>query len=320
MELRHLRYFLTIADELSFRKAAARLHVAQPALSVQIRQLETEIGTDLFTREDGKGIKLTDAGNEFLRHARQTLSLVSEGITKTRHAALTDVAHLSIGFVPAAEYGIFPQLIPQLRKRWPNVHLAFRDFRTLEQLQAIQANELDLGFVWLPIPTRDLDVHPLIQDSFVVVMPAGHPLEAKEEVSIADLSNEPLIFFPKSIYPDTHTSVERLFMSAGSVMNVIYELENSVSMINFVALGSGCTLLPGYARRIPHEGVTFRPLKPPNISLWLAMIKRKSRGGIADEICSFTVETISNPLGRKSQSTTSNSTSIRTRRRRRRSH
>jgi len=287
MELRHLRYFLTIAEELSFRKAAARLHIAQPALSVQVRQLETEIGVSLFSREGGRGIKLTDAGSVFLDHARETLTKVGRGVTEARLAARGECARVAIGFVPAAEYRIFPKLVPALRKARPNVHFSFRDLKTLEQLEAIRQGELDLGFGWLPIPGKDFDWHPVVEDSFIVVLPASHRLVAQSAVSIRDLSNEPLIFFPQQLYPDTHRRIERLFLSAGAVMNVIYELETSPSMINFVAMGGGCSLLPGYASAIRHEGVVYRPLEPPNVVISLAMIKKKGRGGLVESIFKF---------------------------------
>jgi DNA-binding transcriptional LysR family regulator len=293
MELRHLRYFLAIAEELSYRKAAARVHIAQPALSVQMRNLEAEIGAELFAREEGRGIKLTDAGTVFLEYARETLSHISAGVTRARQVARGESANLSIGFVPAAEYLVFPKIVPALRKHWPNVHLTFRDLKTLEQLEAIRREEIDLAFGWLPVPTKDFDVEKLLDETFIAVVPVDHPLASKPVVSVADLSNEPLIFFPRNIYPDTHRSVERLFLSAGSVMNVVYELENSFSMINFVALGSACSLLPSYAAGIHHEGVTFRPLKPPNLVINLAMIKKKGRGGIVESICWFTKNAVS---------------------------
>jgi len=290
MELRHLRYFMAIAEELSYRKAAVRLHVAQPALSVQIRQLEVEIGAQLFSREDGRGIKLTDAGSVFLDHARETLSHLGRGVTKARQTAKGEIAHLSIGFVPAAEYRIFPTLIPALKTMWPNVRMTFRDLKTLEQLDAVRRNDLDLGFGWLPIPSKDFEVSKLTEDSFIAVLPKDHPLAAQSEVSIRDLSNEPLIFFPSHLYPDTHRRIERLFLSAGSVMNVVYELENAPSMINFVAMASACSVLPGYVNHIRHDGVAYRPLSPPNLIIALAMIKKRGRGGLVDSICQFTTD------------------------------
>jgi DNA-binding transcriptional LysR family regulator len=274
MELRHLRYFLAIAEELSYRKAAARVHIAQPALSVQMRNLEAEIGAELFAREEGRGIKLTDAGTVFLEYARETLSHISAGVTRARQVARGESANLSIGFVPAAEYLVFPKIVPALRKHWPNVHLTFRDLKTLEQLEAIRREEIDLAFGWLPVPTKDFDVEKLLDETFIAVVPVDHPLASKPVVSVADLSNEPLIFFPRNIYP-------------------VYELENSFSMINFVALGSACSLLPSYAAGIHHEGVTFRPLKPPNLVINLAMIKKKGRGGIVESICRFTKNAVS---------------------------
>jgi DNA-binding transcriptional LysR family regulator len=293
MELRHLRYFLAIAEELSYRKAAARLHIAQPALSVQIKQLEAEIGVSLFAREDGRGIKLTDAGSAFLECARETLTNVARGITQTRQIAKGEVIHLSLGFVPAAEHRVLPRVIPAFKTMWPNVHLALHELKTLEQLDAVRSGELDLGFVWLPIPMKDFDAATLTEDSFVSVLPVGHRLASQRVITIKDLSNEPLIFFPSHIYPDTHREIERLFLSGGAVMNVVYELDNSPSIINFVAMGSGSSLLPAYVTSIHHEGAVYRPLAPPNVTVTLAVIKKKGRGGVVDSIYRYTKEAFS---------------------------
>jgi len=290
MELRHLRYFVAIAEELSYRKAAGRLHVAQPALSVQMRQLETEIGVELFAREEGRGIELTDAGSVFLEHARETLALVARGVTKARQTGKGEIAHLSIGFVPAAEYLVLPKIIPALKAKWPNVHLGLKELKTLEQLDAIRGGTVDLGFGWLPVPMKEFDVQKLIEDSFIAILPAKHRLAAKPRIEIKDLSNEPLVFFPSEIYPDTHRRVERLFQTAGAVMNVVYELETSPSLINFVAMGSGCSVLPGYVRNIRNDGVICRPLAPPNLSISLALMKKKGRGGLVKSIYQFTRE------------------------------
>jgi DNA-binding transcriptional LysR family regulator len=292
MELRHLRYFLAVAEELSFRKAAQRLYIAQPALSVQIRHLEEEIGADLFTREEGRGVKLTDAGVIFVEHARETLAQASQGVTRARQASRGELAHLSVGFVPAAEYLVFPRIVPALRERWPGVHLSFRDLKTAEQVEHLRRSEVDIGFLWLPVPTEGLEVQKLLDDTFVVVLPARHRLASRQAISIRDLSNEPLIFFPSHLYPQTYRAVEHLFLSAGAVMNVVYELENSFSMINFVALGGACSLLLGYTRQIRHDGVVIRPLKPPNVAVSLAIAKKKGRGGIVDAICRFTCESL----------------------------
>jgi len=210
------------------------------------------------------------------------------GITKTRQAAKGEVVNLSVGFVPAAEHSILPKIVPVLKTMWPKLHLALRELKTLEQLDAVRKGQLDLGFVWLPIPTEDFDTWKLTEDSFIAILPATHRLASQTIVSIKDLSNEPLIFFPSFIYPDTHRRIERLFLSAGAVMNVVYELDTSPSVINFVAMGSGCSLLPAYVSNIRHDGVVYRPLAPPKITVALAMIKKKGKGGIADSIYRYT--------------------------------
>lgn len=292
MELRHLRYFVAVAEELSFRRAAERLHIAPPPLSVQIRKLEQEIGTELFSRQT-RGVKLTQAGQVFLVQARQTLANAKRGIALAREAANGEIGQLSIGYNAPGGFLVFPQVVPAYQRARPNVHLTFHALNNMsQQLEGLRREELDLGVVWLPVPTEEFDVKALIREPLVAVIPAGHELAGRQDISIKDLSRAPMILPARELHPDAYDEIAHCFRRARGHLNVAYELESSLSMINFVAMGIGCALLPNYVRNIRQNGVVFRPLRSPKIVKTLAIIKMQGRAGIAERFFDFAGKTL----------------------------
>jgi DNA-binding transcriptional LysR family regulator len=289
LELRHLRYFIAVAEELNFARAAARLKIAAPALSVQIRKLEEEIGVDLLARE-GRGTKLTEAGRVFLSQARKSVADAQLGTALARQAAHGEIGHLSIGYNTATEFRVFPQIIPEFRKKAPNIHLAFYDLKTTQIIEGLRRDELDVGFVWLPIPNEGFDVGELSREPMVAVVPADHRLASAPEVSIKDLLREPIITFRRSLEPIGFQQIEDLFLAAGATMNVAYELESSPQMVNFVAMGLGCAVLPDYARSMRRDGVIYKTLKGPNVVKMLAVIKKSIRKDLAGTLFAFVME------------------------------
>jgi DNA-binding transcriptional LysR family regulator len=281
---------------MNFRRAAVRLHIAAPPLSVQIRKLEAEVGAELFARE-GRGIKLTEPGRIFLEQARKTLIDAARAVELARQAAHGATGRLSIGYNAPTGFRIFPRIVPTFKKRWPSVHLTFHAHSIVQQLQRLAREELDVGFVWLPIPTEVFDVRELVRESLDVVLPMDHRLAAQDSISVEDLSGEPLILLSRVLDPETFRDIETLFRRAGAIMNVAYELENSLSMINFVAMGCGCSMLPDYTRAIRQEGVVHRPLTPPSLVKTLAVIKRKDRGDIAEMFFRFAADSVAESEG-----------------------
>ncbi len=291
MDLRHLRYFVTVAQELNVTRAAARLHIAQPSLSLRIHKLEQEVGAELFDRV-GRSIRLTQAGRLFLEQAHKTLADVDRGITLARQAAKGETGQLSIGYNAPAAFKVFPKIVPAFRRKWPNIHLTFHSLLGQQQLDGLRRDELDLGFVWLPVATEELDVQELLKEPLIAVLPAGHRLARASAVRIKDLSQEPMILPARDLHPDTYRDIEQRFASAGATLNVAYQLENSLSMINFVAMGIGCSILPDYASTIRHDGVVYRPLRPANFTKTLAIIKKKGRTDLARTFVQFTLQTL----------------------------
>jgi len=287
VELRHLRYFVALAEEMNFRRAAERLHIATPALSVQMRNLEAEVGTPLVVRE-GRGSQLTDAGRVFLERARQTLACAQQGIVAARRAANGEIGHIAIGHSTGAELRVFPKLMPEFRKRWPDVQLTFHELKLAQQLHDLRSREIDVGFIWSPQAIDEFDTHELTREPLVAALPSNHRLASAPSVSIKDLSHEPLVFIPRRLDPESYHQVEELFHRAHAVMNVIYELDSTLSLINFIAMQAGCSVLPQYTRLIPVKGVVFKPLRGIGGGKCLAIIKRKDTHGIAEIFFRFT--------------------------------
>jgi DNA-binding transcriptional LysR family regulator len=288
MELRHLRYFVAVAEEENLRRAASRLHVAAPPLSVQIRQLEREIGTDLFIRQK-RSIRLTDAGRVFLEQARKSLAEAKRGVSMARQAAAGEIGQLAIGHNAPSGFRVFPQILGEFRQRWPEIHLTFHHANNIELLERLRRGEFDLGFGWLPVPADEFDAHALLDEPLTAVLPQKHRLASQRSLSIGDLSGEPLILAYRALDPEAYHAIEQLFLRVGAVMNPVCELDNSLSMINFVAMGIGCSLLPGYARGIRQDGVVYRPLDPPNLVRTLAIIKKRGGGKLVERFFDFTI-------------------------------
>jgi len=290
MDLRHLQRFVAIAEELNFTRTAARLHIAQPSLSVQIQRLEAEVGAQLLAR-NGRTIRLTEAGQVFLVQARKTLAEAQRGITLAQQAAHGGIGHLSIGYNTAAEFQAFPKIVPAFKERWPNVQLSFRSLKISQQLDELRSDTLDVGFVWLPIPAQEFDVLELTKVALLAVLPAKHRLAASKVVTIEDLSGEALILPTRLVDSETHHQIEQLFAQAGARLNVMYELETLLSVVNFVAMGSACSILAEYASRVHWEGVVYKPLRPTIVKT-LAVVRARGREGLAESFCRFAAEAL----------------------------
>ena len=289
MELRHLRYFIATAEELNFTRAAVRLHIAQPALSVQIRKLETEIDAKLFSREN-QHVSLTEAGHVFLAQARSILTQASRGVVLAQRAAKGEAGHLAVGYNTSAELSVFREVIPRFTRQWPDVHLTFHNLRGPQQLEKLRRNELDVGFAWLPLPTQEFDVRTLFTERLVALVPAKHRLAGRSTVAIKDLSHEPLALFSRGLDPESLHHIEQLFQDAGAGMNVVYELDTIVSVINFVAMGCGCSILPASAAGIRINGAVCKSLQPTTATKTLAVLMKKEGSDLARTLFRFTVD------------------------------
>ncbi|MDC7785576.1 LysR family transcriptional regulator [Rhodoplanes sp. TEM] len=263
IELRQFRQFVAVAEELSFRRAAERLHMAQPPLTASIRKLETELGTTLLERTN-RVERLTPAGRVFLEEARRALAQAERAIRDARRAGEGLIGSLRLTFVASSAHSLLPQLIRSFRARHAEVALDLQEASTAQQVQALQMDRADLGLVVLPLADpHGLTVVPLVRDSLVVALPGGHHLARRRKVALAELSREPWIRFPARYGPGLHSRITAACAAAGFVPQVVQEALQMETIVGLVAAGLGVAVVsPAAADRERHD-IGFRPLVGP---------------------------------------------------------
>jgi LysR family transcriptional regulator, hca operon transcriptional activator len=274
MELRHLRYFVAVAEELNFTRAAQRLNTAQPSLSQQIQDLEREVGAPLFIRTK-RSVKLTAAGTAFLDEARLTLAQARRTIARARQAAQAGESTLVLGFGPPAEIKLFPEALTSLRASFPKLRLEFRSMTTLEQREALLHNEIDLAFLRPPIHDPSLEAIPVLREQLVAVLPADHPLAGEGPLDFAELSGYPFIEISPLHSGNLFDLVRNAAQERGVQLNTIQQVVDVLTMLTLISLGEGYTLLPDYAESLGFRNVTTRRLTPPAREADLLMAWRK---------------------------------------------
>jgi DNA-binding transcriptional LysR family regulator len=270
VELRHLRYFVAVAEELHFGRAALRLRMAQPPLSQQIRQLEAELGAALFHRTKRR-VELTEAGRTLLPEAKAILLHTERAARATRQSQHGPVGHLVVGFVPSADLSILPPVVRTFGARHPEVHLQLLELNTLDQILALREDRLQIGFVRPPVHDRNLAVEPVFAEPLVVAFPEGHRLEAWERVPVTTLADEPHIFIPRQRAPVYHDLVMRFCRDMGFTVRVRHEADHPHTVLSLVAAGLGISLVPASSVAIERPGLHHRPLDPAGPPLELAV-------------------------------------------------
>jgi DNA-binding transcriptional LysR family regulator len=267
MELRHIRYFVAVAEELSFRRAAQRINVTQPSLSEQIRQLEAEIGARLLDR-DTHHVALTPAGRNFLESCRRILREAEDGMRVARRLSKGEAGQLSIGFVASLGHGLLPGILRAYREKFPDVELRLTEMDTTPQIEALNARQLDLGFVGLGLPTEeisDLELVTIREEKLMAVLPQDHPLANKGRTTLplAALAKEQFIFGARQTASFYNPWLIVLCQQAGFQPHVVQEFGQPVTVLNYVAAGLGVTILPAQFSRMSTVGVKFIPLARP---------------------------------------------------------
>ncbi len=273
MELRHLRYFVAVAEELHFARAARRLHMAQPPLSQQIKSLEDELGVRLFDRSHRR-VRLTDAGAAFLTGARRTLATAERAADAARRAARGETGRLAIGYVASVAYQLLPAILRAFRRRAPDVTLVLEEMSSAEQSRALAAGTLDVGFVRRPPPIEPgLAGIVVRREPIVLALPRGHALAALRVIRLSELRAEPFIVFPARPRPSWADVAIDLCRRAGFEPAVAQEAIEMTSALSLVAAGIGITLVPASVRAIRRPGVVFRPIAPAPMSE-LVLVRR----------------------------------------------
>ncbi len=264
MELRHLRYFVAVAEALSFTKAAATLRLAQPSLTRQVRNLEAEIGVELFDRIHNR-IALTDEGRRFLADAHKVLALCAESVAAVQEIKRGGNPQLNIGYVADIHDSLLPATLEAFRKQHPQVVLNLFDLTGVDQLQAIKDGQIDLGFIGLSpsIAVPGLLVECVTYELMVVALPALHPLRKKTEVQLVDLAAQFFIVMSARTHPGAREWLLETCRLTGFESRILQEADTESTAIKFVAGGLGVALLPEQSTLLPHDGVIFRPILPP---------------------------------------------------------
>lgn len=259
MELRHLRYFVAVAEELHFTRAAERLHMAQPALSIQIRQFEQELGIELFLRARRR-VKLSEPGRLILEQARRVLDESEQIKVTARRAATAALGELRLGFSGAAHYSALPRVLRDYRRHRRGIKLTLFERASEAQLAMLMRGEIDAGLIRLPLADLppSLTTVTLVREPLMVALPRTHRLARKRPLHLAALSGEPLIMFPRAVAPGLYDLIMGLGRGAGAAFTIAQEAGQIQTIVSLVAAGLGLAIVPFSIRNAPLEDVVYR--------------------------------------------------------------
>jgi DNA-binding transcriptional LysR family regulator len=277
MELRHLRYFVAVGEEQHYGRAAERLHLAQPALSRQIQNLEEEIGVTLFERLP-RGVKISAAGASFLDDARRILQQVNEATMRAARVARGQSGVLRVGFTESASWhGVVPDSFRQLRQRQPDVELQLYPTASLEQIEAVRAGRLDAGFVFsMPKADRELDQMPVAIHHLVLAAPKGHPLTRLKKLRLRDMSDTAFVWFPRRQSPAYYDRLmHESFRGGLKAPIIVQEAVDQATMLSLVSCRIGVAFVSDATRWRCPAGVVLLPVLDLNLPLPFALIWRK---------------------------------------------
>ncbi|HPS02794.1 MAG TPA: LysR family transcriptional regulator [Candidatus Sumerlaeota bacterium] len=274
MELRHLHYFVTVAEELHFGRAAERLGIAQPPLSQQIKALEDEIGVLLFARTK-RHVALTAAGKAFLNEARKTLAQAQFARHAAQRAARGESGQLVVGFVSSAAYDKIPAVFHRMRACYPDVSLVLRDLTSEEQVEALKTYQLDVGLIRPSIATAaSLASLVIWREPLVVVLPQSHRLARRKRLSLKTLADEAFIQISRHLAPGFYDQFIQICTRAGFSPKVVQEARTTQTIGSLVAGGLGVAIVPASLQSFQRAGVVYRPLEAPVPTTDIAVVWR----------------------------------------------
>ena len=281
MELRHLRYFVTVAEELNFNRASARLRVSQPALSRQIKDLEEEIGVELFVRRS-TGLKLTSAGETFLAHARGILRRSAEGIKAMHAFRKPAVESITLGYIPTALPSFLTPTLREFSIRYPQVTVRLRELSPQEQLDELRDQKIDLAFIGNPCPglEREFKISIVKRIPLSIAMPDNHPLAKRKSVELKQFGDEDFIGLAEDRFPGRNEFICGVCQCAGFLPRISIKADSLASMLALVAAGKGVALLPREVESLPHPRAVFAKLKRPSATIEWAVASRKDESNM----------------------------------------
>ena len=259
MEFRHLRYFLVLAEELHFGRAARRLSISQPPLSLNIQQLEASVGARLLTR-NSKSVQLTAAGRAFVPAARALIEQAAQAAHLARDVGQGMAGSLTIGFAGTMLYSGLPRILEQFQAQHPLLRLMLKELSSSEQLIELTHDRLDLGFVHTTRVPPELSQTLVASQPFVCCLPSGHALARKRSLALEALQGEPFAVVSRSVSPDYHERILAICTEAGFYPEIRYELRHWLSVVSLVSQGMGVALVPAALRQSAMAGTAFVPL------------------------------------------------------------
>ncbi|MCH7351008.1 MULTISPECIES: DNA-binding transcriptional regulator HcaR [unclassified Acinetobacter] len=277
MELRHLRYFITVAEELSFSKAALKLHTAQPSLSQQIKDLEDEVGVQLLHRTKRK-VELTDEGLVFLEQARLTLTQADKAVTMARQVAAAKVLCLRIGFVPSAEIRIFPYILPRLRVRLPKLQIRSLNLKESDQIAKLKKGDLDIIFINQKFENETFASQLVLKEPLVLMLPKQHPLAQCSEITTAQLQGLILTILTDKLSQPLAKTITQYIKQQQIHFQNIDEANTIGEAIQAVRSGQSCAILPAYIQALATDQIVVRPLEYalPYLDVFMSYPKHES--------------------------------------------
>lgn len=275
MELRHLRYFVAVAEELNFTHAAKRLRVAQPALSSQVKDLEYELQTPLFAR-GRTGVQLTPAGKVFYQRARELLRQAAEAANDARAAAGKMTGTLVLGFPSGLHLNYLASVIHAFRREHPQVELHYFHGLPGQQLKALRDSRVDVGFITMPAPLEGMSHHVIWRIPFKVVLPQHHRLARKPSFELAELRGEDFVFCTRESRPEFYDEFFRHCANAGFRPRVVQEVGGyPTNMLGLISVGLGLSVLPHFEQVERIRGLVWRPLTKPKLWTDFALVWRQ---------------------------------------------
>lgn len=263
MDLRHLRYFVAIAEYGTFTRAAEALHIEQPPLSQQIKALEAELGLPLFTRSR-QGAQLTDAGSQLLEHARTILTLERQFHQLANGLARGAQGRLRIGMAGAVTLlPLIPRAIRAFREKWPDIVITLEESNTPALCEALHERRVDIAIVRPPAPDPSIALHPLFDEPTVIAVPKGHSLSRRHRLALTEVANEPFLIFERELGPGFYDAIIAACQKAGFTPRLGQSAPQITATIPMVAAGMGVSVVPAYLSQIHAEGATFHPIDGP---------------------------------------------------------
>lgn len=271
MELRLLRSFVAVAEELHFGRAAQRLHISQPPLTVQIQRLERELGVRLFERS-GRAVHLTEAGHTLLGRARHLLIQAEQATAEVQRVGRGEGGRLVVGYCEPATYSVLPGAVHSFRTRHPDTELELCEMRSADQLDALVSQRIEVALVCLPVSDSQLVVRVVHEDRPFVALPSTHPLASLHAVPVHRLAGEALIQVDPTIEPAWALACQEALDRAGVVLRVVQRADTKNSMLGLVAAGLGLSIVSGATQVLARDGVTFREVADLQVPFQLGAV------------------------------------------------